>query len=73
MDYETHFRKKDIPTAEKEVNCVLDLLHLIKKHMELGEIEQAKTYDEDAKKSLENLVTLNQLKVSQDKHEALTR
>lgn len=41
--------------------------------MELGEIEQAKIYDEDAKKSLENLVTLNQLKVSQDRHEALTR
>ena len=73
MDYETHFREKDIPAAEKEVSCIKDLLRSLKNHIDSGEIIQAKFREEDIKKSLENLITLNQLKVSQDRHEALTR
>lgn len=73
MDYETHFREKDIPAAEKEVDCIKDLLQSLKNHIDSGEIIQAKLREEDMKKSLENLITLNQLKVRQDIREALTR
>lgn len=73
MEYRVHFREKDIPTAEKEVNCIKDLLHSLKKHIDSGDIVQAKNRDEDLKKSLENLITLNELKLKEDRHEALTR
>ncbi len=68
MDYEKHFREKDIPTAEKEVNCIKELLKSVDSHIKNGDIAQAKNRDEDLKKSLENLVTLNELKLKEDRN-----
>lgn len=74
MDYQKHFREKDIPAAEKEVNCIKELLKSVDGHIDKGDVIQAKNRDEDLKKSLENLVTLNELKLREDKqHEALVR
>lgn len=73
MEYEKHFREKDIITAKKEVDCIKNLIKSVNNHVDSGDIVQAKNRDEDLKKSLENLITLNELKLKEDRHEALTR
>lgn len=67
MNYEKHFLTTDIPQAEKEVSCLIDLCGLIAVSVHEGKLQQANQFKDDLLKSLKVITDLNKEKQTEDK------
>lgn len=71
MNFEDHFREKDIPKAKNEFSCMADLAMLINSNAQVGNFDKALERGDDLIKSLERFVYLNKRKQEDDSYQAL--
>lgn len=71
MNFEDHFKKKDVSKAKNEFNCMADLAMLIVLNAQAGKFDKALERGEDLIKSLERFVYLDERKQADDSYQAL--